>query len=265
MQHNSVESNAGARMNAGTTRKLIRQKDQRRTNDEPTTNRRRTDDEPTTNRRRTDDEPTTTNTRKTDNRQKPSYRYIRVDRPTTRSIYETTDIRLGRSSDRRQRLATDQTNRKISLDIIAVIADQVWDDRFNNNRHDRGIPRDPTNNLTVSYLVYYRASSIATTTVDFPPRLHLHNSFCSDQKSIEDKRRARYCHIDAKMQTQRCRHKDARHESKRVKCSRRDRKKRRRSQGSWGNREGRRRTRSNQQLIICYYLLFCSIIILLYF
>lgn len=79
--------------------------------------------------------------------------------------------------------------------------------------------------MTVSYLVYYRASSIATTIVDFPPRLHLHNSFCSDQKSIEDKRRARYCHIDAKMQTQRCRHKDARHESKRVKCSLRDRKK----------------------------------------
>ena len=245
MQHNSVESNAGARMNAETTRKLIRQKDQRRTNDEPKTNRRRTDDEPTTN--------------KTDNQQKPSYRHIRVDRPTTRSIYETTDIRFGRSSDRRQRLPTDQTNRKISLDIIAVIADQVWDDRF-NNRHDRGIPRDPTNNLTVSYLVYYRASSIATTIVDFPPRLHLHNSFCSDQKSIEDKRRARYCHIDAKMQTQRC---STRVEARQVFSSRPE--KRRRGQVSWGNREGRRRTRSNQQLIICYYLLFCSIIILLYF
>nr|WOK43486.1 MAG: hypothetical protein [Apis mellifera filamentous virus] len=71
MQHNSVESNAGARMNAGTTRKLIRQKDQRRTNDEPTTNR----------RRRTPERLTTDKNRRTD-------------------TYESTDQRLGRSTKR---------------------------------------------------------------------------------------------------------------------------------------------------------------------
>lgn len=66
MQRNSVESNAGARMNAETTRKLIRQKDDKKTKDKPTKNRRRrTDDEPTTtNQRRTNDE-STTNQRRT--------------------------------------------------------------------------------------------------------------------------------------------------------------------------------------------------------